>query len=135
MFTKHPQSPLADAPLAHKVPARELRILDQLGTVVHLQAGKHVIQRDSLGRQCFVVISGTFDVRQGDVTVAQIHAGEFAGEMALLSGDRTNADVVATDDAVIYALSRRDFRSLLSQCPELAHHIEEVAVDRNLAAA
>ena len=135
MFNKTPQSLLADAPLAKKVPARELRILDQLGTVVHLRAGKRVIQRDGLGRQCFVVISGTFDVRQGDVTVAQIRAGEFAGEMALLSGDRCNADVVANDDAVIYALSRRDFRSLLSRCPELAAHIQKVAEGRTPVAA
>jgi len=53
-----------------------------------------------------------------------VRAGEFFGEMALLSGDERSATVVAKTDVECYRLDRASFQELLAGRPEI---VEEVA--------
>ncbi len=57
-------------------------------------------------------------------------AGEFFGEMALLSGARRSADVTAIDYSQLLALNQREFRRFLSKYPSLRARIDEVAAQR-----
>ncbi|HEY9530930.1 MAG TPA: mechanosensitive ion channel family protein [Burkholderiales bacterium] len=53
-----------------------------------------------------------------------VRAGEFFGEMALLSGDARSATVVAKTDVECYRLDRASFQELLAARPEV---VDEVA--------
>jgi CRP-like cAMP-binding protein len=62
--------------------------------------------------------------------VATIHAGEFFGEMALLSGEARNATVIAKTDVECYRLERAAFQGLLAARPELAEEVKKVMSSR-----
>jgi len=62
--------------------------------------------------------------------VGTIRAGEFFGEMALLSGDARSATVIAKTDVECYRLERAAFQSLLSTRPELAEEVKKVIAER-----
>ena len=56
--------------------------------------------------------------------IGALRAGEFFGEMALVSGDSRSATVVAKTDVECYRLDRASFQGLLAARPEF---VEEVA--------
>ena len=63
--------------------------------------------------------------------VGTIRAGEFFGEMALLSGDARTATVIAKTDVECYRLDRAAFQALLGARPELAEEVKRVVSSRN----
>lgn len=130
MFTKRIVTPLDSAPLAETIPPAELQKLDRLGTMVDLKAGRRVIDSNTIGRQFLVVIDGECEVQRSNATIARLGAGEFAGELALLTGKPCNADVLTAGGSVVYALSRREFSSLMHSCPGINRHVRAVAADR-----
>lgn len=56
--------------------------------------------------------------------------GEFFGELALLTGTRRNATVIATRKSTLLSLDIVDFRDLLGRQPDLARIIHETAERR-----
>jgi len=77
-----------------------------------------------------VIVSGTASVLHNDVVVATLSAGDVVGEVALLTGQPRTATVIADSAMEVYALSPREFASLLAQCPRLAQNIPATAVKR-----
>ena len=62
--------------------------------------------------------------------IGVIHAGQFFGEMALLTGDARAATVVAKTDVECYRLDRASFQALLLSRPEIAEEISKVIGSR-----
>ena len=60
----------------------------------------------------------------------KLKAGDFFGEIALLSGSSRSADVVALDFCKLLTLSQRDFRELLRRYPGIRGPIAAVAKER-----
>ena len=75
-------------------------------------------------------------IAAGEVTVeregggAQLHEGDFFGEMGLLDNKPRNADVISDGYSHLLALSKRDFNRLLDQRPEIRTAIAAVAAQR-----
>lgn len=130
MLKKRTPPPLTGTPIADVIDAKELTTLDRLGTMLRFDHERLLIDEGSYGRQCVVMIDGESTIRRDDKTIARVGAGEIAGEIALLTGEPCNADVVVGADSWLYAFSRREFSSLLYQCPQLAEHVRGVAADR-----
>ena len=132
MFTKRSRIPLAlkDSPLADRVPRAELEQLDRLGTIVTIGERKDVIRQSEQGRQCLVVLDGTLRVDRDGRHLADLGAGEVAGEMALLTGMPCNASVVADPGTTVYAMNRRELSSLLEECPTMRSHVLRTAFGR-----
>jgi small-conductance mechanosensitive channel len=59
--------------------------------------------------------------------IGAVHAGEFFGEMALLSGDARSATVVAKTDVECYRLDRASFQELLATRPEIVEEVARIA--------
>ena len=57
------------------------------------------------------------------------------GEIALLTGEPRNATVQATTAVSLYAMSAREFASLLGRCPRLDRSVNSTAVHRATANA
>ena len=78
-------------------------------------------------------------IAAGEVTVeregggAQLHEGDFFGEMGLLDNKPRNADVISDGYSHLLALSKRDFNRLLDQHPEVRTAIAAVAAQRMAA--
>jgi small-conductance mechanosensitive channel len=56
--------------------------------------------------------------------IGALRAGEFFGEMALLSGDARSATVIAKTDVECYRLDRASFQELLASRPEIADEVQ-----------
>ena len=61
-----------------------------------------------------------------------LHAGDFFGEMSLLTGEPRSATVRALEDAECYRLDRDAFNDILRGRPEIAQHLSEVLARRQV---
>jgi small-conductance mechanosensitive channel len=64
--------------------------------------------------------------------VSVLHAGDFFGEMSLLTGEPRSATVKALEDSECYRLDRQAFNSILKARPELTQHFSEVLARRQV---
>lgn len=111
----------------------EMQTLSSLGTVINITAGETFASEGTVGREAVVVLSGTADVVRGTEVIATVGHGSVLGEVALLTGERRNASLVAHTDMTISVLNPREFSSLLAQQPRLAAEIEKTAAARSAA--
>ncbi|MFQ6098181.1 MAG: cyclic nucleotide-binding domain-containing protein, partial [Armatimonadota bacterium] len=89
--------------------------------------GETIIARGTRGRGLFFVKKGSAEAVISDeqghaLPVARFGPGSYFGEMALLTGQRTSADVIAGEDCVIGIVTRPDFECLLSNSVVLGRH-------------
>jgi transcriptional regulator with AAA-type ATPase domain len=87
-------------------------------------SGQFIIRQGEPGRHLHVLIGGEAEVRihapgGAVITVATMSAGACFGEMSLLSGDVTSADVIARTDCETLALDRPTFEALVAGEPQL----------------
>lgn len=85
--------------------------------------GETVISEGGEGRSMFIVHEGSVSVRVDGREVAQLGEGEFFGEMALLTGARRTADVVALTDLVAIEIDKDALQPVFVAQPELAASI------------
>jgi small-conductance mechanosensitive channel len=98
---------------------------------VHVYSkGETIIRHGAEGDSMFVVHAGVVSVRIDDAEVAQLSAGDFFGEMALLTGERRTADVVALTDVVAIEIAKDALHPVLVDHPELAASISAKVMER-----
>jgi len=100
-----------------------------------IPAGHTLFRQGDDGDDLYLVASGSLGVYQqrpsGDLRLlALIQAGETVGEMALISGERRSATVIAIRDSELLRLSREKFDRLLKRQPELLKGINRLLVER-----
>ncbi len=65
-------------------------------------------------------------------TVATLHAGDFFGEMSLLTGEPRSASLKALEDSECYRLDREAFNDILHGRPEIANYLSELLARRKV---
>lgn len=65
----------------------------------------------------YLVESGAVEIIQGETTLAELGAGAFFGELALVEGRPRGATAVGLPGAVLYFLPRADFEALFADSP------------------
>jgi small-conductance mechanosensitive channel/CRP-like cAMP-binding protein len=65
-------------------------------------------------------------------TVNVLHAGDFFGEMSLLTGEPRSASLKALEDSETYRLDRHAFEDILHGRPEIAHYLSELLARRKV---
>ena len=91
--------------------------------------GQRIIRAGERGQAAYFIEAGAVEVTVADRTV-RLGAGDYFGEMALLTGGRRSADVTAVDYCRLAVLSQRDFRSLLPRYSQLRAKLQEMAQRR-----
>jgi len=79
-----------------------------------------------------VIVSTDADVHK---TVATLHAGDFFGEMSLLTGEPRSASLKALEDSECYRLDRIAFADILHGRPEIAHYLSQLLARRQVEIA
>jgi len=93
----------------------------QLGSVasiadeVEVKAGKELITEGDRGRQFFILVEGSAEVRRRGRKVNTMQSGDFFGEIALVSDRETTASVKATEPSRLLVVSASGFRRLLRE--------------------
>ena len=112
--------------------AAELRALARLFRPRLLVPNEAVIRKGERGNAMFLISSGALEVVLPNGR-ARLGSGDFFGEMALLSGQRRQADVIALGYCRVLGLGAADFRRFLREYPQARAEIDRVAVARTRA--
>jgi len=94
-----------------------VRELPSSKTIV-FEVGKTIFREGSKAESCYLIIQGRVQIlkktRKGEnVPLASVKAGEFLGEMAMLSGERRSASAVALTKVKAITIQHAEFVALL----------------------
>jgi CRP/FNR family transcriptional regulator, cyclic AMP receptor protein len=101
----------------------ELEHFERIVDRVKFDAGEVLIREGQPGQAFLILISGEAEVSQRGESLRRLHAGDHAGEMALLDRSSASATVVARSPLEALVLDQRDFDNLLETVPSLGRRI------------
>ena len=120
---------VAKVPFFHHIGASLIAEVARLLRPRDYPTGAVVMRRGEPGDCMYFVVDGKVEI-QLQTGPLYLGAGEFFGELALLTGDPRNATVAAADACTLLALDIVDFHELLARQPELARVIRDEARKR-----
>jgi CRP-like cAMP-binding protein len=85
-----------------------------------------VIREGDVGHELFLISDGEVKVERGGSEVARLAAGDFFGELALLSGQPRNATVVASRPLETYVLGEQDFQNAINASESFRDQLRRV---------
>jgi small-conductance mechanosensitive channel len=99
--------------------------------------GEAVTHEGDLDDGLYMIVEGEAVVRIGKLgeerDVARLAAGQFFGEMSLMTGEARTATVIAATEMLCYRMRKVAFQEILEQTPAIADQIAEVLVMRRSA--
>jgi CRP-like cAMP-binding protein len=110
--------------------------LDQRASVasacdeLSVEAGSTLVQEGDFGYGVFAITSGTADVIIDGAVVRTLGPGDMFGEIAVLSGGRRTATVVAATDMTLITVLNRDMWRLERDSPEIATALRATIAER-----
>ena len=136
---------ISDGVLINEIVARALPLLThaQMLNITRkfvrrtFQPGEDIIRRDEHVEHFFMIERGEVDVvlhgrRREDVVLARMKHGDFFGEIELVRGGKSIANVRAAEEGPVelLALSRSDFNQMLDESPLTQEAISKVVQER-----
>ena len=110
---------IKSAPLFSECSRKHLNEIAEIADEIDLGEGKELTKEGRPGREFFVLIDGTADVKRGNRRINQMGAGDFFGEISLITQRPRTATVVATSPVRALVITDRSFRRLLEHQPEI----------------
>ena len=117
-------------PLFANLSKRELEEIASIADEIDFKEGKELIREGARGREFFVLLDGAVDVTQDGSRINQLGAGDFFGEIALISRIPRTATVTASSPIRALVVAERDFRSLLAQSPDISLKVLQALAER-----
>ena len=116
---------LRHVPLFESLDAKAAHELCELLESVDSKAGAILFRAGDKGDAMYLIEEGTVCIcvraKEGhEVTLTELHRGDFFGEMALLDGKPRSADARVSEDARLAVLSREHFLSFVGSNPNIA---------------
>ena len=108
--------------------------LDSLARHVRLRVygiGETVVREGEEGDSLFVVLRGDLEVHVGQEKVNTLAAGDFFGEMSLLTGERRRATVRTVDEVRLLEISKEALEPIIVAHPPVAEGLS-AALERRL---
>jgi CRP-like cAMP-binding protein len=121
---------LRAVPLFSGCSAKELGQISTLGDELRQPAGSQLIAEGAKGREFFVLIDGTVDVRRKGRKVCSFETGDFFGEIALLTESPRTATVTAVTPVRLLVISGQSFRRLLADTPSIQAKVLAALAER-----
>jgi small-conductance mechanosensitive channel len=101
--------------------------------------GEKVVEQGAEGSSMFVIITGSASVyvrnqtSNGDATrVAALQAGDYFGEMSLLTGEARSATVLAADDCEIIEIAKAQLAQILQENTAVLTNLSEMLAQRRM---
>jgi len=101
-----------------------------IATEIDLGAGRQLATENADGQEFVVIIDGSADVTHGDTVVNTLSAGDFFGEIALVTGQPRTASVIATTPVHALIIEGHAFRRLLEDAPDIREKVERAVAER-----
>ncbi len=106
--------------------------------------GEVITRQGNTSHWLYIIVAGDAEIvhemtdARGEVTrvsVGNVSAGAFFGEMGMLTGAPRTATVIAQTDVECYRLDKEAFRGLLTTRPQIAEQISRIMAAREHASA
>jgi len=111
---------LKHVPLFSGCTKKELEALALIADEIDLREGSVLTREGQPGREFFVLVEGEVDVTQGGGNVARLKAGDWFGEIALLTRASRTATVTAASPVRVLVVTDRAFRQVMEATPSIA---------------
>jgi branched-chain amino acid transport system substrate-binding protein len=135
----HSVTLLQEIDIFHPFSIEDKQQLSQQMTVQKFFAGDVVVEQGQQGDSLFIIIEGAVNVQvetdnyQSTIEVARLGAGNFFGEMALLTGAERAATVTAITDTRVYEITKANLMPLLQKRTEASMLISKILTNRQTA--
>ena len=110
---------LRRVPLFGRCSGAHLGRIATLADELHVREGRTLTVEGKPGREFFVLVEGSAEVRRKGRRMNVLGPGDFLGEIALVSDRPRTATVTTTSPAQLLVLTGRDFRTLLREVPAI----------------
>lgn len=121
---------LAAVPLFTGCSRRELSQIVKAGTEIERPAGSVIADQGQMGREAYIILEGTVDVRRGGKLITSLGKGDVVGELSLLDHGPRTASVVCATDCTLFVLDQRHFRTVLEKHPSISYKLLGTLAER-----
>jgi NADH:ubiquinone reductase (H+-translocating) len=116
----------------------ELRLNGSMGVAQeHYEPGQEVFRQGDLGDRMYIIVSGRAAVVRRDhgheIVLAELGAGEYFGEMALVQKTTRGATVRCVEPMDVVSVPKGELGVLAAHVPELRRSLEEITARRAAA--
>jgi cAMP-dependent protein kinase regulator len=121
---------LRGVPLFSQCSKKELAQLCLVADELDVPAGRVLTREGEPGREFFVLVEGVAEVRRKGRRINTMSAGDFFGEIALLSKRPRTATVTTTEPGHLLVVTSRAFSELVRKMPSIQLKVLKTLVDR-----
>ncbi|HST16388.1 MAG TPA: cyclic nucleotide-binding domain-containing protein [Gaiellaceae bacterium] len=121
---------IKSVPIFSRCSKKELEALGSEFDEIDVPSGRTLTKQGEPGREFVVIVSGTAEVTKDGRRVNMLGAGDFLGEIALLSGGPRTATVTTVSEADLLVLSSRSFARLTKEVPSLQASVVQALSER-----
>ncbi len=121
---------IARVPLFSRCSKKDLQRIARLADEIDLSAGKVLTEQGARGREFFVLLQGSAEVRQDDRLLQTLGPGDFLGEIALVADVPRTATVTASSPVRALVITDRTFRALLREQPDIQGKVLDAVASR-----
>jgi CRP-like cAMP-binding protein len=100
---------------------------------LEIAEGTTLVREGDFGHAVFAITSGTADVVHEGAVINTLGPGDWFGEIAVMSGGRRSASVVATSALTLVTIFNREIWRLEREAPEVAAALR-ATIDERLGA-
>ena len=93
-------------------------------------AGETIFTEGSTGREMYVVLEGSVDIRVGNNTLDVTGPGGVFGEMALIDSSTRSATAIAKDDCTLAIVDERQFLRMAERTPLFTLNVIQILAGR-----
>jgi CRP/FNR family cyclic AMP-dependent transcriptional regulator len=121
---------LGSIPLFSALSRKELQRVARASDEVGVKEGHELVRQGEIGREMFVLVSGTATVKRNGRKIGTASPGNAIGELSLLDKGPRTATVTADSDCRVLVLGAREFAAVLDDLPGVAHKIMAALASR-----
>ena len=121
---------ISRVPLFQGCSQAELARVAAITTQVEIPEGEVLMREGEPGQTFVILVAGSAEVRKGKRHIGTLGAGDFAGEIALLTNVPRTATVRTTSHATALRATRKGFAALLDESPSIERKVLRALADR-----
>jgi CRP-like cAMP-binding protein len=114
---------LSMVPVFHGLSRKHLKWLAGYCEIADFMAAYPIVKQGDPGDAFYVVLDGQAKVTQGKRFLGRLLPGDHFGEIAVIDGGPRTATVTSETPMTLAILSRKNFRTAMTDDPELAYHM------------
>ncbi|MDF1877237.1 cyclic nucleotide-binding domain-containing protein [Sulfurimonas sp. SAG-AH-194-L11] len=101
----------------------DLYSLGKSTKVLRYKDGEYIIKQGGLGNTLYILIRGSAVTEVNGVEIKSLSHRDYFGEVELLGGTKRSASVKVTQDTVLLAITKKEFKHFLERNPQVSSKV------------